>query len=120
MLTTLGESQLLQNVEGMFLWVPMLSHDQYYTKLANASVYLDTHPIGGGTTAMDALWCGVPVITLPSSLAAGQLALAHYLAMGGTLDSIASTMQEEQSTSFQLQVYHLVTQSWTEYVKFAL
>jgi predicted O-linked N-acetylglucosamine transferase (SPINDLY family) len=38
-----------------------LSHFSYYEEM---DLSLDTVPLTGGTTTADALWCGVPVVTL--------------------------------------------------------
>jgi protein O-GlcNAc transferase len=45
---------------------PAIAVNQHLMRYFYADVFLDTAPVCGHTTASDALWCGVPVITLPS------------------------------------------------------
>jgi len=41
-----------------------LPYDQHFSRLALADVFVDTWPYNAHTTASDALWAGVPVLTL--------------------------------------------------------
>ena len=46
------------------LFAPLLSPDEHLSRLACADVYLDAWPCNAHTTAGEALWVGVPVVTL--------------------------------------------------------
>ena len=46
------------------VFAPLLSPEQHLRRLASADVYLDAWPCNAHTTAGEALWVGVPVVTL--------------------------------------------------------
>ncbi len=45
-------------------WVPMRPLEQHLARLACADVFLDAWPCNAHTTAGEALWMGVPVVTI--------------------------------------------------------
>jgi protein O-GlcNAc transferase len=47
-----------------------------------ADLFLDTHDCNGHTTAIDALWCGVPVVTFPGEHLASRVAASSLAAIG--------------------------------------
>jgi protein O-GlcNAc transferase len=65
----------------------------YLRAFGEIDIALDPFPYGGGTTTMDALWMGVPVVTLAGRLAV-QMSGAHELAPVGLTDLIAQTPEE--------------------------
>ena len=91
-----------------------LSHFAYYEEI---DISLDTVPLTGGTTTADALWCGVPVVTLIgpgmhqrmsysllSNVGAGELCAAtpeKYIAaavsLAGDLDRLTDFRQNLQN-----------------------
>lgn len=46
------------------VFAPKLANPFHLARYALADLFLDTSPYGAHTTASDALWCGVPVLTL--------------------------------------------------------
>jgi protein O-GlcNAc transferase len=71
----------------------LVSHvplQEYFGWLNAVDVALDTLPYSGGTTTCDALWMGVPVLTLPGSRSASRSA-ASILSAVGLRDWIASS-----------------------------
>ena len=63
------------------LFAPLLSHDEHMRRLGCADIYLDAWPCNGHTTAGEALWVGVPVVTLTGEIFAQRVAasLLHTL-----------------------------------------
>lgn len=46
------------------IFAPILGHAEHCDRLRLADVAVDPHYHGGGVTTVDALWCGVPVVTI--------------------------------------------------------
>jgi hypothetical protein len=49
---------------GRFEMNPRLAQNEFIHAIAGMDVVLDTHPFSGATSTLDALWSGVPVVTL--------------------------------------------------------
>ncbi len=72
---------------------PYGSLENYYRWYNEVDVALDTTPYSGGTTTLDALWMGVPVIALPGERPASRSA-AGILACLGLHDWIAASPED--------------------------
>ena len=59
-----------------------LSRADYFTALGNTHICLDPFPYSGGAITCDALWMGVPVVTMPGQSWAGRHSLTHLMAAG--------------------------------------
>lgn len=70
--------------------LPKLTLDSYFNAFHDVDVALDPFPYNGGTTTCDALWMGVPVVTLAGnhSVARGGVSLLSNL---GLTDWIAAS-----------------------------
>lgn len=62
--------------------VPRLSHDGFLALVRMADVMLDPIHFGGGSTTIQALSFGTPVVTLPSDFLRGRISYACYNQMG--------------------------------------
>ena len=64
-------------------FAPMLPLEEHLSRLACADLYLDAWPCNAHTTAGEALWCGVPVVTLIGPTFAQRVAasLLHAVAL---------------------------------------
>jgi predicted O-linked N-acetylglucosamine transferase (SPINDLY family) len=51
-----------------------LAHAEYLARYQTLDLYLDTLPYNAGTTASDALWMGLPIMTLPGETLASRVA----------------------------------------------
>lgn len=66
------------------------SHKQMLEEYAQIDIALDPFPYNGGTTTCEALWCGVPVLTLRGDSIYGRQS-ASFLTAAGLSDWIAET-----------------------------
>ncbi len=62
--------------------VPRLPRDKYFAQYADLDVALDPFPYTGGVTTADALWMGVPVLTVAGRTAAARQGVMLMLTLG--------------------------------------
>ncbi len=74
---------------------------EYLSRQQCADLALDTFYYNGGTTTSDALWAGLPVVTLKGATFAGRMA-ASLLQAIGLPDLIAHTAEEYEELAFRL------------------
>jgi len=63
-------------------WAPKLNLDEHIARLRVADLFLDTWPCNAHTTASEALWAGVPVLTVPGPTYASRVAASLVSACG--------------------------------------
>lgn len=64
------------------VFAPRVSHAEYRARIALADLALDTPIYNGGATTLDALACGVPVLSCPGTGFAGRMAASALHAAG--------------------------------------
>jgi predicted O-linked N-acetylglucosamine transferase (SPINDLY family) len=74
---------------------------EYLARYRAADLFLDTLPYNAGTTASDALWAGLPVLTLTGEAFASRIA-ASLLSAIGVPELITSTQQQYEQLAIEL------------------
>ena len=74
---------------------------EYLARYRSADLFLDTLPYNAGTTASDALWAGLPVLTRRGESFAARIA-ASLLSAIGLPELIATTEQHYESLAIEL------------------
>lgn len=69
-----------------------LPMNEYLSRYQICDLFLDTFPYNAGTTASDALWAGLPVLTLMGSSFASRVAASILIAV--ELSELITTTQE--------------------------
>lgn len=88
--------------------VPMESH---LGRLAHADLFLDTFRCNAHTTALDALWAGVPVLTLTGETMASRLATT-FVRAAGLDDLVAATPAGYEAKARALALAPARAQAW--------
>lgn len=73
--------------------LPRVPFEEYLRQFDGVDIALDTTPYGGGTTTFDALWMGVPVLTMAGERP-GSRSAASILGALGMEDWIAASEEE--------------------------
>jgi predicted O-linked N-acetylglucosamine transferase (SPINDLY family) len=79
----------------------MQSHEDHLARLALADLFLDTLPYNAHTTATDALWSGLPVLTCAGEAFAGRVA-ASMLHAVDLPDLVTATLDEYHAMALRL------------------
>jgi len=76
-------------------------HEDHLARLPLADLFLDTEPYNAHTTASDALWAGVPVLTAPGNTLASRVA-ASLLNAIGLPEMITNSLQAYETLALTL------------------
>jgi protein O-GlcNAc transferase len=78
-----------------------VSYDQHLARMACADLFLDTFPYCAGTTASDALWAGLPLVTRCGESFASRMA-GSLLKTSGLPELITSSAEEYERLALKL------------------
>jgi protein O-GlcNAc transferase len=73
--------------------IPRQSLEEYFRTWNQIDIALDPFPYNGGTTTLDALWMGVPVVTLAGQLPVGRAGVSILRNL--KLDQLIAASQDE-------------------------
>ena len=74
---------------------------QHRARIGHADLFVDSAPCSAHTTASDALWAGLPLITLKAATFAGRVA-ASLLTAAGLPDLISETLEDYRALALAL------------------
>jgi protein O-GlcNAc transferase len=83
------------------IFAPQAAYPTHLARLQQADLFLDTLPFNAGTTASDALWTGVPLLTLPGEAFAARMA-GSLLRAAGADDLIATSLADYERKAHAL------------------
>jgi len=83
------------------VFAPMVSLEHHLSRLHLADLFLDTLPHNAHTTASDALWCSVPVLTCIGQTFAGRVA-ASLLSAVGLPELISGSLEAYETSALNL------------------
>ena len=83
------------------VFAPLLPQAGHLARIGAADLLLDTLPYNAHTVASDALWCGVPVLTLPGETFASRVA-ASQLTAARMPELIARSRAEYEAIALRL------------------
>jgi predicted O-linked N-acetylglucosamine transferase (SPINDLY family) len=87
--------------ERRLIFAPHIKLAEHLARHRLADLFLDTLPYGAHTTASDALWAGLPVLTCMGTTFAGRVA-ASLLHAGGMPELIADTLEDYAASALKL------------------
>ncbi len=86
---------------GRLFWAANLPLGAHLARMQNADLFLDTLPVNAHTTASDALWAGVPVLTVLGESFVSRVA-ASLLAAAGIPELVAHDLDEYERLACEL------------------
>ena len=86
---------------GRLIFAPRVQPDEHLARFGLADLFLDTLPYNAHTTASDALWTGVPVVTCMGEAFAGRVA-ASLLKAAGLPELVADSLEGYRARALEL------------------
>jgi predicted O-linked N-acetylglucosamine transferase (SPINDLY family) len=65
-------AEKIDDFEQYFQFLPRLDYQSYFNILKLADIFLDTFAWSGGVTSLDAIACGLPIVTCPGEFMRGR------------------------------------------------
>ncbi len=87
--------------DGRLVFGKKMPSDEYLARYQACDLFLDTFPYNAGTTASDALWSELPIVTLMGKSFASRMA-ASILNAIGLPELITSTQEEYEALAIEL------------------
>ena len=82
-------------------WAPRLEPAEHLARICAGDLFLDTLPVNAHTTASDALWAGIPVLTVLGESFVSRVA-ASLLTAAGLPELVARDLQEYEQIALDL------------------
>jgi protein O-GlcNAc transferase len=86
---------------GRLIFAPIVASAEHLGRHRHADLFLDTLPCNAHTTASDALWAGLPVLTCSGDTFAGRVA-GSLLRAVGLPELVTGTLEEYEQTALTL------------------
>ena len=86
---------------GRLVFAPVVPPPAHLERHRHADLFLDTVPCNAHTTASDALWCGLPVLTASGETFAGRVAGSLLNAIG-LPELVTSSLEDYERTAMEL------------------
>lgn len=83
------------------IFAPRVAYAEHLSRMQQADLFLDTLPFNAGTTASDALWAGLPVLTQPGHAFAARMA-ASLLHSAGLPELICTDRSSYEALAIEL------------------
>jgi predicted O-linked N-acetylglucosamine transferase (SPINDLY family) len=83
------------------IFAARMPHDDHLARLRHADLFLDTAPYNAHTTASDALWMGLPLVTRIGDTFAGRVAASLLTAMG-VPELVTSSVEAYEALAIEL------------------
>jgi predicted O-linked N-acetylglucosamine transferase (SPINDLY family) len=98
----LRAAALTHGIDGTRLvFNPRTSHADFLGRLPLADLFLDNHPYNAGSTASDALWMGLPILTLSGRTFVSRMG-GSILTAAGVPELITYTLPEYERKAISL------------------
>ena len=85
---------------GRLVFALGLDREEYLARFRSLDLFLDTLPYNGGTVVSDALWTGLPVLTLTGCSFAGRMA-SSLVRAAGLPELVAGSREAYESTAIR-------------------